>query len=104
MNLRSRLGGIATGDQAIFSEPPPCSFDRVGGFPNQPLMEDPSKLSARLRFPCSAPGLPAGPVVTSARRWHRTAFSRDRFLTMWGCELAYACGVPAQAFGTVSTD
>ena len=38
MNLRSRWTGIATGDQAIFVRKD--LFDRIGGFPDQPLMED----------------------------------------------------------------
>jgi len=46
MNLRSRLTGIATGDQAIFVRR--AAFDAVGGFPDQPLMED-IEISRRLR-------------------------------------------------------
>jgi len=46
MNLRSRATGIATGDQAIFVRR--GAFERVGGFPDQPLMED-IALSRRLR-------------------------------------------------------
>ncbi len=38
MNLRSRLTGIATGDQAIFARR--GAFERAGGFPAIPLMED----------------------------------------------------------------
>ena len=38
MNLRSRVTGIATGDQAMFVARE--TFDAVGGFPEQPLMED----------------------------------------------------------------
>ena len=38
MNLRSRLTGIATDDQAMFV--PRTAFSAVGGFPDQPLMED----------------------------------------------------------------
>jgi glycosyltransferase involved in cell wall biosynthesis len=46
MNLRSRLSGIATGDQAIFVTR--AAFVQVGGFPAQPLMED-IELSRRLK-------------------------------------------------------
>lgn len=46
MNLRSRLSGIATGDQAIFVTR--AAFERVGGFPVQPLMED-VEISRRLK-------------------------------------------------------
>ena len=38
MNIRSRLTGIATGDQAIFARR--AAFDAVGGFPEIALMED----------------------------------------------------------------
>lgn len=38
MNWRSRLTGIATGEQALFIWRE--AFERVGGFPDQPLMED----------------------------------------------------------------
>ena len=38
MNLRSRATGIATGDQAIFVRR--AAFERIGGFPSIPLMED----------------------------------------------------------------
>lgn len=38
MNLRSRLTGIATGDQALFMTR--AAFDAVGGFPDQAPMED----------------------------------------------------------------
>ena len=92
MNLRSRLSGIATGDQAIFLSR--TCFDRVGGFPDQPLMED-VELSARLRS-LSAPVCLRARVVTSPRRWHRHGIV-PTILTMWGLRLAYACGVPAQA-------
>ena len=47
MNLRSRLTGIATGDQAIFVTR--SAFEAVLGFPDQPLMED-IALSTELKF------------------------------------------------------
>ena len=46
MNWRSAWSGIATGDQAMVVRR--ASFDAVGGFPDQPLMED-IELSRRLR-------------------------------------------------------
>ena len=46
MNLRSRLTGIATGDQAIFVQRE--VFRSVGGFPAIELMEDVA-LSKRLK-------------------------------------------------------
>ena len=38
MNWRSRLSGIATGDQALFVRRP--IFEQMGGFADMPLMED----------------------------------------------------------------
>ena len=44
MNLRSRLTGIATGDQALFVTR--AAFDAAGGFPSIALMEDVALSSA----------------------------------------------------------
>src|SRR5262249_60932897 len=65
MNLRSRLTGIATGDQAIFAQRD--AFQAVGGFPEIPLMEDVA-LCKRLKR-VSRPLCLAERVVTSGRRW-----------------------------------
>ena len=46
MNERSALTSICTGDQGIFAHR--SLLDRIGGIPNQPLMED-IELSKRLR-------------------------------------------------------
>ncbi|MDQ2962141.1 MAG: TIGR04283 family arsenosugar biosynthesis glycosyltransferase [Pseudomonadota bacterium] len=88
MNLRSRITGIATGDQAIFVTR--RTFDAVGGFPDQALMED-VELSSRLkrRGPplCLRP-----PVVTSGRRWSARGVVRTIML-MWWIRLLYFLGV-----------
>ena len=68
MNLRSRATGIATGDQAIFVER--TLFREVGGYPEQPLMED-IELSRRLKRAAGSPLCLRQRVVTSARRWER---------------------------------
>ncbi len=65
MNLRSRLSGIATGDQAIFVRR--ATFEALGGFPDQPLMED-IELSKRLRR-IAPPACLRARVHTSGRRW-----------------------------------
>ena len=67
MNLRSRLTGIATGDQAVFVTR--AAFDAVVGFPSIPLMEDVA-LSARIKR-ISRPVCIRAPVTTSARRWRK---------------------------------
>lgn len=84
MNIRSRLTGIATGDQGIFVRR--ALFDRIGGFPEQPLMED-VELSARLRGHAAPRCLPTG-LTTSARRWERHGVIRT-ILLMWSLRLAY---------------
>ena len=90
MNLRSRLSGIATGDQALFMNRE--AFDAVGGFPHQPLMED-IELSARLKR-LSTPVCLRERVLTSGRRWEQRGVWRTIVL-MWRLRLLYALGVRA---------
>jgi len=87
INLRSRLSGIATGDQAMFV----CanSFAQVGGFPDQPLMED-IELSRRLKR-LSRPACLSARVITSGRRWESRGVWRTIVL-MWKLRLAYWLG------------
>jgi len=87
MNARSRLTGVATGDQAIFVRRE--AFDAIGGFPEIPLMEDVAiskKLLGRTR-----PLALEDRVVTSGRRWERHGTMRTIFL-MWRLRMAYALG------------
>lgn len=90
MNWRSRFTGISTGDQAIFVRRD--VFDSIGGFPDQPLMED-IEISKRLRRR-SWPRRVASRAVTSGRRWEQRGVWRT-ILLMWRLRLAYWCGVPA---------
>jgi len=87
MNLRSRWTGIATGDQAIFVRK--TLFDRIGGFPDQPLMEDVA-LSTRLKRH-GPPACMRERVKTSARRWERHGPWRT-ILLMWRLRAAYFLG------------
>ena len=88
MNRRSRLTGNATGDQAMFMTRE--AFETVGGFPEQPLMED-IELSRRL-LTLSRPACIAQRVVTSGRRWESRGVWRTIFL-MWRLRWAYWRGV-----------
>jgi rSAM/selenodomain-associated transferase 2 len=90
MNLRSRITGIATGDQAIFVRR--AAFDVAGGFPEQPLMED-IALSQRLKR-VSPPLCLRAKVRTSGRRWERNGIWRTIWL-MWSLRLRYWLGAPA---------
>ena len=91
MNVRSRLTGIATGDQAMFVKRP--AFDAVGEFPDQPLMED-IELSKRL-LKRSRPACIVLRVTTSGRRWETRGVWRT-ILLMWRLRWNYWRGVPAQ--------
>jgi rSAM/selenodomain-associated transferase 2 len=92
MNARSRLTGIATGDQAIFMRR--AAFDAVGGFPDQPLMED-VEISRRLEQRCGPPACLRARVVTSGRRWDQRGAWRTIAL-MWRLRLLYRLGVSAE--------
>jgi rSAM/selenodomain-associated transferase 2 len=88
INLRSRLTGIATGDQAIFVSRK--AFEAVGGFAGLPLMED-IAISRRLKRLCR-PYCIGTPAVTSGRRWERNGVVRT-ILLMWRIRLSYYLGV-----------
>ncbi len=87
INWRSRVTGIATGDQAIFVARE--AFFSVGGFPDLPLMED-IAISRRLKCLCR-PFCVSTPVVTSGRRWEHHGVLRTIVL-MWRLRLAYYFG------------
>ena len=87
MNLRSRLTGIATGDQAMFVRRE--AFVAVDGFPDQPLMED-IELSRRLRR-IGRPACLRDRAITSGRRWMTRGVWRT-ILLMWRLRLAYWLG------------
>jgi rSAM/selenodomain-associated transferase 2 len=92
MNLRSRLTGIATGDQALFVEA--ALFRQLGGYAELPLMED-IELSRRLR----AVGRPAclrKPALTSGRRWDQHGVWRTVWL-MWQLRWRYWRGEAPEA-------
>jgi rSAM/selenodomain-associated transferase 2 len=91
MNVRSRVTGIATGDQAMFVTR--AAFDAVGGFPDQPLMED-IELSKRL-LKRSRPVCIARRAITSGRRWDTRGPWRT-ILLMWRLRWDYWRGVPPQ--------
>ncbi len=91
MNWRSRLSGIATGDQAIFVRRD--VFDALGGFPDQPLMEDIELSKSLLKR--SRPACLRQRVVTSGRRWEEHGVWRTIVL-MWRLRFLYWAGVSAQ--------
>ncbi len=88
MNWRSWLTGIATGDQAIFVRK--TYFERVGRFPDQPLMEDVS-LTQKLKK-ISRPYCIKVPVTTNSRRWEKNGVWKTIVL-MWSLRFKYMLGV-----------
>ncbi|WHI52316.1 TIGR04283 family arsenosugar biosynthesis glycosyltransferase [Microbulbifer sp. MLAF003] len=90
INWRSRLSGIATGDQAIFVRR--TLFEKIGGYARQPLMED-VELSRQL-LKISRPYCLHQRVSTSGRRWEKFGVLRT-VLLMWRLRFAYWRGVPA---------
>jgi rSAM/selenodomain-associated transferase 2 len=88
ISWRSRATGVASGDQAIFVGR--SAFERVGGFPDLPLMED-IALSRALLHVAGRPFCPPAPVLTSSRRWEQGGIYRT-ILLMWRLRLAYYLG------------
>jgi len=88
MNLRSRITGIATGDQGMFVRRE--VFERLGGFPDIELMEDIALSRALNRL--GPPLCLDTPLQSSSRRWERRGIART-ILLMWSLRLAYALGV-----------
>ena len=87
MNLRSRITGIATGDQAMFMTR--AAFAQAGGFPDIALMED-IVLSRRLKR-ASRPACLTARATTSGRRWDRDGVVRT-VVMMWRLRLAFFLG------------
>jgi rSAM/selenodomain-associated transferase 2 len=87
INLRSRLTGVASGDQGIFVAR--ATFDALGGYARIPLMED-LELCRRLKR-LARPQCLRPPLSTSSRRWERGGVWRT-VLLMWRLRLAYYCG------------
>jgi len=89
MNLRSRLSGIATGDQAIF-----VRREAFAGFPEIALMEDVAFSRAMKRI--SPPACLSARAVTSGRRWEEKGVWRTIFL-MWRLRWRYWRGESPEA-------
>lgn len=92
MNLRSRLTGIVTGDQAMFVTR--AAFAAAGGFPEIPLMED-VEISKRLKHVGRPLALSARVAVSGRRFDERGAI--NMILLMWRLRFAYFCGVEPAA-------
>jgi glycosyltransferase involved in cell wall biosynthesis len=91
-NLRNRLTRTPYGDQAQFFRAE--LFRAMGGYPNQPLMED-VEMMRRLRGAGEPLALLPLRVTTSARRWRDEGPVRCTLRNVC-LRLLYALGVPAQ--------
>lgn len=98
INMRSRLSGIATGDQAIFIEA--NLFKLIRGFADLPLMED-VEISKTLKLHCR-PYCSRMKVITSPRRWEQRGVVRT-VLLMWRYRLAYFLGFSVEALAASYT-
>ena len=95
INWRSRLSGIATGDQAIFISQ--SLFEQIGNYPNQALMEDVElckQLKGKQLKGIAKPACLKSKVITSARRWQQHGTWRTIIL-MWHLRFDYWRGVSA---------
>lgn len=90
INLRSRMTGVATGDQGIFLKRE--IFDSVNGFTELPLMED-INLSRKLKK-ISKPVCLKMHLITSSRRWEKNGIF-STILLMWRLRFLYWLGVSA---------
>jgi len=99
INTRSRLTRISTGDQCQFVRR--TVFESLGGFPEQPLMED-VEFSKRLkragRIACLR-----NKVTTSSRRWEQFGIFRT-ILLMWKLRLYYQLGVTPDRLAAMYRD
>jgi len=91
MNLRSRLTGIATGDQVIFVTKE--AFAAAGQYPEIALMEDIALSKALNKI--SPPVCLSAKVTSSGRRWERYGIYRT-ILLMWSLRLRYFFGADPQ--------
>ncbi len=88
INYRSRATKVGTGDQALFVRRE--VFERMGGFPDIPLMEDIAFCRALKRMGDIA--CLRSRVITSARRWESDGVWRTIF-RMWTLKSLYLAGV-----------
>lgn len=88
MNQRSRLTGVATGDQMFFISR--AFFEQTGGFDDIPLMEDVAYCKRLRRL--ARPKIIDQPVLTSSRRWEEGGILLT-VMRMWLLRLAYVLGI-----------
>ena len=98
MNWRSRLTGIATGDQVIFVTRQ--AFEKTGQYPEINLMED-IALCKKLKK-ISSPICLKDKVISSGRRWEQNGIYRT-ILLMWTLRLRYLFGADPKTLAFLYT-
>jgi len=88
INYRSRITKIATGDQALFVRR--SVFEKIGRFPDIPLMEDIALCRTLKRLGPMA--CLSSRVITSGRRWEKDGVWRT-IIKMWTLKVCYLAGV-----------
>lgn len=99
INLRSRWSGLFTGDQGLFIRRD--VFEALGGYPDQPLLED-LALSRKMKRAGSVAALPLR-LRTSARRWRERGVVRT-VLLMWWIRSLYFFGVSPERLARLYRD
>ena len=99
MNWRSRLTGIATGDQVIFVTR--LAFEKAGQYPEINLMEDIAICKALRKI--SPPICLKAKVISSGRRWERYGIYKT-ILLMWNIRLRYFFGADPQTLAFLYTN
>jgi len=89
--VRCRLLSMPYGDQALFMSRE--MFERAGGFPNEPLLEDYALVRRLKKYGRIV--MAEGDAVTSARRWRRMGFVRATWSNNL-CLAAYKLGVSTE--------
>jgi len=99
MNWRSRLTGIATGDQVIFVTRQ--AFEKAGQYPEINLMEDIAICKTLKKI--SPPICLKAKVISSGRRWERYGIYKT-ILLMWNIRLRYFFGADPQTLAFLYTN
>jgi rSAM/selenodomain-associated transferase 2 len=99
INLRSRWSGVFTGDQGLFVRRD--AFEALGGYPDQPILEDLS-LSKAMKRRGRVAALRMR-LSTSARRWQRHGPLRTVML-MWTIRTLYFLGMPPERLARLYLD
>jgi rSAM/selenodomain-associated transferase 2 len=99
MNWRSRLTGIATGDQVIFVTR--MAFEKAGPYPEISLMEDIALCKALKKI--SPPICLKDKVISSGRRWEHNGIYKT-ILLMWSLRLRYFFGADPQKLAFIYTN